>query len=192
MQIEASIRNKAGTVTSRYLRNTGITPAMVYGCKNKPPLSISIPSKEINRLHEKGFLLNSKIYLKVNDDILPVLVHDFQLHPIHDELIHVDFKILDKEYHDVVIPVRFFNLEESSAIKTGGFLNKVKRSVLLRCPTSDIPKFVSLDLSDNKSIKKVFRASDIQIAENNHSCILLEKQDAVIASIIGKFSSSNK
>lgn len=89
--------------------------------------------------------------IDVNGEKIQVLPKDYQLDPVRDFTMHVDFlRVSGNTEVSVEVPVHFVNEEKSPGIKIGGVLNIVRHEVELLCPANDIPEFLTLDLTGAK------------------------------------------
>ncbi|MDO6964218.1 50S ribosomal protein L25/general stress protein Ctc [Rhizobium alvei] len=149
-ELKAELRERVGKGSSRELRRNGLIPAVIYGDK-QAPLSISLPSKEVTlRIHAGGFM-TTVATIDVNGEKISVLPKDYQLDPVRDFTMHVDFlRVSGNSTVTVEVPVHFINEEKSPGIKVGGVLNIVRHEVELHCPANDIPEFITIDLSGHK------------------------------------------
>ena len=149
-ELKAETRERVGKGSSRELRRNGLIPAVIYGDK-QPPLSIALSTKEVTqRIHAGGFK-TTVATIDVNGEKIKVLPKDFQLDPVRDFTMHVDFLRVSGNTHVVVeVPVHFVNEEKSPGIKAGGVLNIVRHAVELHALAGDIPEFLTADLSGLK------------------------------------------
>lgn len=147
-ELKASERNLVGKGAARALRREGLIPAVIYGDK-KPALPITIPVKETTiALHKGGFLTHIAT-IDVDGQKHQVIAKDYQLHPVRDELLHVDFLRVSKNTTLTVdIPVHFINEETCPGIKRGGMLNVVRHTVEMNVPATAIPESLVFDLKD--------------------------------------------
>lgn len=145
-ELKASPRDRVGKGAARALRREGLIPAVIYGDK-KPALPIAIPLKETTlALHKGGFMTNLAT-IDVDGEKYRVIAKDYQLHPVRDDLIHVDFLRVSKGAKlTVEIPVHFLNEETSPGLKRGGVLNVVRHTVEMTVPADAIPDALELDL----------------------------------------------
>ena len=148
-ELKAEARERVGKGSSRELRRNGLIPAVIYGDK-QAPIAISIDTNEVTkRIHAGGFMTTVAV-INVNGEKINVLPKDYQLDPVRDFTMHVDFLRVSADSLVVVeVPVHFIN-EEKSAIKTGAVLNVVRHEVELEVPATDIPEFITVDLSGAK------------------------------------------
>lgn len=149
-ELKAELRERVGKGSSRELRRNGRIPAVIYGDK-RAPLSISLPVKEVTlKIHAGGFM-TTVATIDVDGQKISVLPKDYQLDPVRDFTMHVDFlRVSGNSQVTVEIPVHFINEEKSPGIKVGGVLNVVRHEVEVHCPADAIPEFITADLSGLK------------------------------------------
>ncbi|SDU29491.1 50S ribosomal protein L25/general stress protein Ctc [Stappia sp. ES.058] len=145
--LKASTRDRVGKGAARALRRQGLVPAVIYGDK-KPALPIAIPMKESTLvLHRGGFMINLGT-IEVDGKSHRVIAKDYQLDPVRDDLIHVDFlRVAKGSELTVDIPVHFINEESCPGLKEGGMLNVVRHTVEMTVPADSIPDELIVDLA---------------------------------------------
>ena len=148
-ELKAEARERVGKGSSRELRRNGLIPAVIYGDK-QAPIAISLDTNAVTkRIHAGGFM-TTVATIDLNSEKIKVLPKDYQLDPVRDFTMHVDFlRVSADSKVTVEVPVHFIN-EEKSAIKIGGVLNIVRHEVELHCPANDIPEFITVDLAGHK------------------------------------------
>ena len=148
-ELKAVARERVGKGSSRELRRNGSIPAVIYGDK-QTPISIVLDTNEVTkRIHAGGFM-TTVATIDVGGEKVKVLPKDYQLDPVRDFVLHVDFlRVSANSQVSVQVPVHFIN-EEKSAIKIGGVLNVVRHEVELHCPADAIPEFITVDLAGHK------------------------------------------
>ena len=146
-ELTAEVRDGVGKGAARAVRRQGKVPAVIYGDK-KPPIPIALAGKELTmRLHSGGFLTHVTT-IDVGGEKIRVIPKDYQLDPVRDFLMHVDFlRISEGARLTLEIPVRFVNEHASPGIKRGGALNIVRHTVELYVPVDRIPEFIEVDLT---------------------------------------------
>ena len=144
---KATPRDRVGKGAARELRRQGLIPAVIYGDK-KPPLAIAISYKEaMQRIYAGGFL-SHVIEIDVDGQAHKVIPRDYQLDPVRDFALHVDFlRIGAGSRITLEVPVHFANQEKSPGLKRGGVLNVVRHTVEVHCPADAIPEQLVLDLA---------------------------------------------
>ena len=146
-ELKAQARTGVGKGAARALRREGLIPAVIYGDK-KPPLTVSISYNEaMKRIYAGGFLSHI-LTLDVDGEKHKVIPRDYQLDPVRDTALHVDFlRIGAGSRLNVQVHVTFINEEQSPGIKRGGVLNIVHHTLELNCPADAIPDHVTVDLA---------------------------------------------
>lgn len=149
-ELKAELRERVGKGSSRELRRNGLIPAVIYGDKQEP-ISIALPTKEVTlKIHAGGFM-TTVATIDVGGKKYQVLPKDYQLDPVRDFTMHVDFLRVGKNTEvNVQVPVHFINEAKSPGIKVGGVLNIVRHEVELHVPADAIPEFLTVDLSGLK------------------------------------------
>lgn len=146
-ELKAEVREQVGKGSAREVRRNGKVPAVIYGDK-QPPLAIALSYKDIYyKIHGGGFL-TTVATIDVDGKKIRVLPKDYQLDPVRDFPIHVDFlRVSGNTEVNVAVPVHFINEEKSPGLKRGGALNIVRHEVELHCPADAIPESITVDLS---------------------------------------------
>ena len=167
-ELKAEARERVGKGSSRELRRNGMIPAVIYGDK-QPPVSIALPYKDVTmQIHSGGFMTTIAT-IDVDGQKIRVLPKDYQLDPVRDFTMHVDFLRISKNTVVTVdVPMQFINEEESPGIKRGGVLNIVRHTVEVTCPADSIPEsFVAdltgLDLGDGIHISGITLPQEVEL-----------------------------
>ena len=166
-KLEAQARDRVGKGAARELRRNSLVPAVIYGDK-KPPLGIALSHKEITmRVHAGGFMTNI-LSIDVDGEAHQVLPKDYQLHPVSDQVLHVDLlRVSRRTVVTVEIPVHFINEETCPGLKAGGVLNIVRHTVEVNVPATSIPDGFEIDLEpfdvgDSINISSVTLPEDVE------------------------------
>ena len=149
-ELKAQTRERVGKGSSRELRRNGLIPAVIYGDK-QAPISIALNTNEVTkRIHAGGFM-TTVATIDIDGQKVSVLPKDYQLDPVRDFTMHVDFiRVSADSKVTVEVPVHFVNQDKCPAIKVGGVLNIVRHEVELHCPANAIPEFLTVDLAGHK------------------------------------------
>ena len=107
--LKAEVRDRVGKGAARAVRRQDKVPAVIYGDK-KPPVMISLPQRETTRrLHAGGFLTHL-VEIEVDGEKIRAIPKDYQLDPVRDFLIHVDFlRVGEGARLTIDVPVHFKN-----------------------------------------------------------------------------------
>lgn len=179
-ELKAEARERVGKGSARDVRRNGKVPAVIYGGK-QPPVAIALPYKDVYmKIHGGGFL-TTVATIDVNGEKIQVLPKDFQLDPVKDFPIHVDFLRVDRDsVVTVEVPVHFVNEEKSPGLKRGGVLNIVRHEVEFVCPANAIPEFITVDL-DGTDLGDSIHISAVKLPEGVRPTI--SDRDFTIATI---------
>jgi large subunit ribosomal protein L25 len=146
--LEAVKRDTRGKNEARRVRAAGKIPAVVYGDKSDAAV-ISVDPKILLRILHSESGVNTLISLKLEGEgDTRVLVRDFQLDPITQAPLHVDFYriAMDKKL-TVTVPIQLKG--EAKGVKTqGGVLDFVHRDIEVECLPSDIPEHIDIDVTE--------------------------------------------
>lgn len=167
-ELKATARPKAGKGAARAARREGLVPGVIYGDK-KPPLAITLDHKELNQRIYAGRFLTTLYDIEIDGQKHRVIPRDFQLDPVKDHPIHVDFMRLGEgAMIRVAIPVRVVGAESSPGVKRGGAVNIVAHTIDVRCPPESIPEEIVVDVSGleinySKHLGEVDLPKDVKI-----------------------------
>jgi len=146
-ELKATARPKAGKGAARAERRAGRTPAVIYGA-NQPPLSISLDHAEIRTRIYHGRFLTTLYDIEVDGKKHRVIPRDYQLDPVKDVPIHVDFmRLAEGQLVRVNIPIHVVGAEQSPGVKRGGAVNIVAHTIPVRCPPDRIPQAIEVDVA---------------------------------------------
>lgn len=147
--LPAITRSERGKNEARRLRRTGQVPGVVYGGESREGTPIAVDPKELLRILHSESGVNTLIGLSVDGGAASqVLVKEFQLDPISNELLHVDFYrlALDKAI-TVTVPITLTG-EPAGVKQQGGLLDFVHRDVQVECMPTEIPENIEVDVSE--------------------------------------------
>jgi len=184
-ELKAEVRDRVGKGAARAVRRQDMIPAIIYGDK-KPPIPISLPQREMTtRLHAGGFLTHMAM-IEVGGEKIRVIPKDYQLDPVRDFLIHVDFlRVGEGARLNLDVPVHFVNHSASPGLKRGGVLNIVRHAIEMSVPADAIPEAIEVDLS-GLDIGDSVHISHVKLPEGTKPTIV--ERDFTIATIAGAAS----
>jgi len=180
-ELKAEARERVGKGSARELRRNGLIPAVIYGDK-QAPIAIALNTNEVTkRIHAGGFMTTIAT-IEVDGKKYKVLPKDYQLDPVRDFTMHVDFlRVSGNTQVTVEIPVHFINEEKSQGLKAGGVLNIVRHEIEVHCPADAIPEFFNVDLN-GKKIGDSIHISDLTLPKGVTPTI--SDRDFTIATVI--------
>lgn len=163
LSIPASLREGTGKGTARALRREGLVPAVIYG-DNKAPVTITLEQRDVRREYYKGHFFTTLTELDINGETHLVLARDTQVHPLKDNIEHVDFlRVSKKTKIPVNIPVKFINEAMAPGLDEG-ILNVTRYEVEVYCSALAIPEEVEVDLT-GADIGDVIKSSNITLPD---------------------------
>lgn len=163
-ELKATARPQAGKGAARSERRAGRVPGVIYG-DSKPPITISVNYADIRQKIYAGHFLTTIYEVDLEGQKHRVIPRDFQVDPVRDNPIHVDFMRLGVgAMIRVGIPVHVVNAEGSPGIKRGGTINIVTHTIDVRVNPEQIPAFIEVDVSE-LDINHSKHLSDIKLPE---------------------------
>jgi large subunit ribosomal protein L25 len=179
-QLKAATRQQGGKGAARAVRREGRIPAVIYG-GGEPPVSISLDGKETTQLIFAGHFLTTQFEIDVDGTKTRVIPRDYQLDPVKDNPLHVDFlRLREGQLLRVEVPVHFVSQETSPGLKRGGTLNVVLHSVELLVPANDIPESITVDLA-GADIGQSIHISAVKLPANVRP---VDASDFTVATIV--------
>jgi large subunit ribosomal protein L25 len=163
--MKATVRPKGGKGAARAARRSGNVPGVIYG-ENKPPIMVQIEHAELRKRIYAGRFLTTLFHVDVDGTKHRVIPRDFQLDPIKDQPVHVDFlRVAEGALIRVKVAVHVLNPEQSPGVKRGGAVNIVTHTVQVMCPAESIPESIDVDISD-VDINHSKHLSDVKLPPN--------------------------
>ncbi len=183
MKFVAFERAKQGTGASRRLRNTGRTPAIVYGGSSEPQL-VELDHNALWHALKKEAFHSSVLEMELNGKSSQVLLRDVQMHPYKPLVLHIDFQRVDANTKlHMKVPFHFSGEENSPAVKLDLCLvNHVVTELEISCLPKDLPEFIAVDLSGLKKGDSLHLA-DIKLPKGV-TAVTHGKANPVIVSVV--------
>jgi large subunit ribosomal protein L25 len=179
-ELSATARPKAGKGAARAVRREGRVPGVIYG-DSKEPVGISLDFKELRQRIYAGHFLTTVLNLDVDGSKHRVIPRDFQLDPVKDNPIHVDFlRLGEGAMVRVRVPIHVKNADQAPGIKRGGTVNIVTHTIAVLCSADEIPQAFDVDLT-GLDINYSRHLSDVQLPANVK---VLEQGDITLVTIV--------
>lgn len=162
---------------TKEIRSKGLIPAVVYG-KGKEPKTIAVDSINLLKtVRDEG--RNAVISLEVEGDTsVDVMLYDYQVDPIKDQLLHADFYAVDMSQEiDVEVPIHIDG--EAPGSKEGGVLQQPLYELSVRAKPREIPEEIRVDVSELQ-VGDSIMVSDL----NAGNYEILTDENTTIASVI--------
>jgi large subunit ribosomal protein L25 len=159
--LNVELRNERGKNENNRLRMKGYIPAILYS--HGQTEAIKLQKVNFSRLFKgaisESVLIDIKITDKNQDADHKVFIKDYQVDPLTDEVLHIDFyKVrLDEKIHTKVgIEI----LGKSAGVRLGGILDFVERELEVECLPQELPEKIQVDVT-NLQIGESIHVRDI-------------------------------
>ena len=155
--------NRRGGV--KKLRATGRIPGVIYG-RQHPTQNIEVDAQEMENLIYHSASENLLVDLGVTDDPRPqrlALVQEVQHHPLHGDVLHVDFHEVSPT-EKVIVQVPVETVGEAVGVTTGGgVLEHVLFKLRVRGLPKDLPEQIVIDVS-SLELGRAIHIGEIKVA----------------------------
>lgn len=178
--LKAEKRTELGKGSARNLRRSDMLPAVLYAKGHSTP--IKLQRKDVAKLMVSGGREHALVTIKLRDDKGGkkdhwALVKDYQIDPVKNELLHVDFiEISLKKKIKTTVPIVITS--EPAGVKEGGILQQQLRDVEVECLPTQIPESIEIDAS-SIGIGHSLHVSDLTPSEGIK--ILTNPQETIIS-----------
>jgi large subunit ribosomal protein L25 len=145
--LAAESGRQLGTGPSSRSRLEGRIPAVVYG-HGVEATSISVDRRALRAVLHTDAGHNAVINLEIGDDRHLTIVKELQRHPVRNEVIHVDFLVVDRD-QVVTVEVPLVIIGEAKALgQQGGTLEQLIYNLTMQAKPGDIPNEIEVDVTD--------------------------------------------
>ncbi len=151
--LEATTRTRFGKNEAGRLRREGRVPSVLYGGAageggKREAMPLTVDPKALLRILHSQSGANTIITLALGSESPKVMLREFQLDPISQQLLHADFYrvAMDKPI-TVTVPV-VLRGEAPGVKQQGGLLDFVHREIEVECLPADIPEHIEVDVSE--------------------------------------------
>ena len=163
-ELKAVARDRAGKGAARAVRRQGQVPAVIYGA-GEAAQAIALDFNQAKQLIFAGHFLTTVFEIDVDGRKTRAIPRDYQLDPVKDFPLHVDFlRLADGQAIRVTVPVHIVGQETSPGVKRGGTVQIVEHTVELLVPSDRIPDYVEASVA-KLDIGTSVHLSDITLPE---------------------------
>ena len=142
ISLSGQLRPDTGKTASKSLRREGLIPCVMYSAKEVVHFSTT-PQQVKNLIYTPDFHV---AHLQIEGKTYKCIVKDYQLHPLSNELVHIDFlQLADGHPIKVEVPIRVKG--QSPGVKVGGKLVQKMRRVKIKTLPEHLVDQVMLDIS---------------------------------------------
>ena len=152
--IKGSERENVGKKATKAVRDAGMVPCVIYG-GNQPVHFVA----DERAFKDLVYTPNAHtVVVELNGTSYNVIMQDIQFHPVTDKIIHVDFyQLFDNKEITMKIPVKLTGT--SPGVLNGGSLRFTNRKLKVKALPSNLPDFISADISGLKIGSKLLISS---------------------------------
>jgi large subunit ribosomal protein L25 len=162
-ELSGNVRENRGKGIARSLRSSGRVPAVIYG-HGRDPQSLSIDTRELEKLLSHISAENTVIDLTVDGRSARTLIREIQRHPFKRQILHVDFQeLVAGEKVIVRLPIVLIGIPAGVRMD-GGVLDQTLRELEVEVDPSNIPNHVEVDVTE-LTIGSSVHVSDITLPE---------------------------
>ena len=177
VSLTAQPRTEFGNGPARRLRQQGFVPGIVYQ-PGKPSLALSLSDRELRRAIQEG--RTGVIDLVIGDaPARPVLLKDWQLHPLHLEVVHVDFMEVDLT-QTIEAPVQITLAGVPVGVREGGVLDQPLREVIVSALPDSLPDHIEIDVAE-LTVGDSVTVADLHAPEG---VTIVTDPETVVASVV--------
>ncbi|HDP79328.1 MAG TPA: 50S ribosomal protein L25/general stress protein Ctc [Spirochaetes bacterium] len=164
--LKAEVRTERGKNATHRVRTAGFIPAVVYS--HGKTESIKIPKKDFLRLFKgtisESVLIDINIAGAKEEEKTTVVVKDYQLDPLTDQVLHLDFyQITAGEKFQTMVSVHFSGTSRGE--RMGGILEVSERELEIECLPRDLPEKIEIDVT-NLEIGDSIHVKDLKMGES--------------------------
>ena len=178
--IELKVLKRDPEDSNEYLRSQGLVPAVMYGA-HYDSTPVSVDDIEFRKVYREA---GTSHVITTTGDITGemCLIQDMHAHVVSGELLHVDFKVINKgEKTEVTVPVVLVG--EAPAKKNGlGIIHQGIEELVVETLPSNIPESIEVDISGLTNLGDGIKVSDITLAKD--VTLIDADEDMTIVSIV--------
>ena len=147
------------------LRTQGMTPATVYG-KNIKSTSVGIPTAEFLKVYKEAGE-SGLVELMLAGQVKPVLIHNVQIDPVSDEVLHAELRQVDlKEKVTASVPLVFTGTSPLVEQKQGVLIT-VLDEVDVEALPADLPEKIEIDISGLTVLDQEITVGDLPVPKGS-------------------------
>jgi large subunit ribosomal protein L25 len=163
MKFVAEERKLQGTGASRRLRRAEKVPGIVYGAGE--PTMIELAHKDLFFALKKEAFHSSLLEMDLDGKVEQVILRDYQMHPVKQLVLHVDFQRVDQTDACLV--------------------NHVVTELKVQCLASQLPEFVTIDLSQLTKGQSL-HVNDLKLPEGVKVMTQGQKNPVIVSVTVNK------
>ncbi len=174
--LEGIVRESIGKTTAKKLRRDGYLTANLYANGTENVQASFKRGEFVRAVRNKE---NLAFPVKVGDTEYNVVIQEYQLHPIHGEVVHVDLRIaVPGQVTNFLVPV--ITHGTPIGLKNKGVLVMSKKRLKVRGAIEDMPAKFDLAVESLDRDESIL-VRDLEVPAN---CRLMDRPDVAICGVI--------
>jgi len=174
--LEGIVRESIGKTTAKQLRRDGYLTANLYANGVENVQAAFKRGEFVRTVRNKENLAFS---VKVGDTEYNVVIQEYQLHPVHGEVVHVDLRVtVPGQATNFLVPVITHGIPVG--LKNKGVLVLSKKRLKVKGAIEDMPAKFDLDVEGLDRDESIL-VRDIEVPAN---CRLMDRPDVAICGVI--------
>ena len=175
-ELKGSERSDLGKKATKSFRKEGLIPAVLYGGeKTTEAIHFAVTTNDVRKL-----IYTPEIFLvelEIGGKKINAILKDIQLHPVSDEILHLDFLHVFEDKPIVIdVPVVLDGLAEG--VKAGGKLSLDIRKLKVKALYKNVPEKVHVN------IEHLALGKSVQVGELSFDGLeLLNAKNAVVCRV---------
>jgi len=187
--LNAELRNEKGKNACNKIRSGGFIPAVMYSHGESESLKVS--AKEFSTMFKghisESVLIDINIKGKNANENDKVFIKNYQLDPVTDAVIHLDFyKITVGEKITTKVPVELIGTPTGA--RKGGILEHMERDLVIECLPRNLREKIEIDVT-NLEIGESIHIKDLKEYEGVD---FLGDGDRIIVAVLAPTKSTEK
>ncbi|WP_235296694.1 50S ribosomal protein L25 [Portibacter marinus] len=159
VQVKAEKRTDVGGKSSKAIRREGKIPCVIYGGGKNEYFTVT-PNEVKEVIYTPDFKV---VEIDVDGDVSKCIVKDLQMHPVTDEILHIDFlRLIDNAKIKVNLPIAFKGV--SPGVKGGGRLIQTMRTIKVKAYPRDLTDVLYVSIEGLK-LGDTVRVKDVELTE---------------------------
>ena len=174
--LEGITRESIGSASAKKLRRDGYLTANIYA-KGVENIQAAFKRGDfIKAVRAKEELV---LPLKVEGKELNVVIQEYQLHPVHGDVVHVDLRVaVPGQVTTYLVPIK--TVGTPKGLKNKGVLQVQKKRIKVRGAIENVPSAFTLNVEDLDRDESIL----IRDMEAPANCKLMDRENVAVVGVI--------
>ena len=174
--LEGITRESIGTASAKRLRRDGYLTANIYANGVENIQAAFKRGDFIKAVRAKEELV---LPLKVEGKDLNVVIQEYQLHPVHGDVVHVDLRVaVPGQVTTYLVPIK--TVGTPKGLKNKGVLQVQKKRIKVRGAIENVPSAFTLNVEDLDRDESIL----IRDMDTPANCKLMDRENVAVVGVI--------